>query len=95
MTSVLCFLGGCILGVIYVALLWGTVLKLPKVQHKGGWLMVSAFLRLIVVFIGMILLSQKNIERFTWTFAGFLLVRFAVITYEKKKIQEVLKSLHG
>ena len=95
MTAFLCFLVGCLLGGVYVALLWGTVLKMSKIRRKELWLIGSVFVRLMVVFLGLILISQKEIGRFTWAFAGFLVVRFCAITYEKKKIRELLKDYHG
>ena len=94
-TAFLCFLGGCLLGGVYVALLWGTVLKMPKIRRKGLWLAGSVFVRLVVVFLGLIQKYKKEMGRFTWAFAGFLLVRFCAITYEKKKIQALLKDYHG
>ncbi len=95
MTGFFCFLGGLGLGILYIALLWGVVIRLPKIRHKGAWLMISAFVRLALVFMGLVILAQKDIGRFTWAFAGFLLVRFVAIRYEKKKIQALLKGING
>ena len=95
MTYLWCFLGGTVLGAFYVACLWGAVVALPKIRRKTLWLMTGILLRLMLLFLGLLWLSQKDIGRFSVAFAGFLLVRFCALTYEKKKIREVLKNLHG
>ena len=95
MNAFLCvFSGGCI-GLVYLALLWGTLWYLPKTRHKGLLLMASMFGRLALILVAIILLSQKNVWSFSWIMGGFLGVRFISLTYEKRQIKRLIEGAYG
>ena len=79
---------GLILGCIYLFLLWKTLLKLPKIKHKGNFLFISAVIRICLLIFGALYFSFGNAAAFLLIFIGFVLSRLIVLKYVKASIQK-------
>lgn len=79
---------GIILGIIYLFLLWQTLLKLPSVKQKGLFLFLSAAIRLTLLIFIALHFSYSNGARFLLIIVGFILTRIVVTKYIKISIQK-------
>ncbi len=79
---------GIILGIVYLFLLWQTLLKLPHVKQKGLFLFLSAAIRLTLLIFIALHFSYENGGRFLIIIIGFILTRLVVTKYVKASIQK-------
>ncbi|MBO7257805.1 MAG: hypothetical protein J6V11_02570 [Alphaproteobacteria bacterium] len=77
---------GIVSGLIYLFLLWQTLLKLPKIKHKGNFLFISAVIRLSLLIFTAIYFSFDNATRFLLIIIGFIIARVITIKYVKNAI---------
>ncbi|MGN1063448.1 MAG: ATP synthase subunit I [Alphaproteobacteria bacterium] len=80
---------GGLLGLIYLFLLWQTLLKLPKIKHKGNFLFLSAVIRLALLIFTAIYFSFNNGTRFILIIVGFIIARLIVMKYVKASLKRV------
>ena len=80
------------LGLVYMYLLWKTVLYLPKAAHKGRLLFISAVLRIFFLIFFATILSFGETSRFLLIIIGFIIARLLVERQVKKSIQELTKN---
>ena len=80
------------LGLIYMYLLWKTVLYLPKVKSKGRFLFLSAALRIFFLIFFATVLSFGEASRFLLVFIGFILARLLVERQVKKSIVQLAQN---
>ena len=83
---------GIILGLIYLLLLWRTLLYLPKIKNKGSFLFLSSVIRLFLLIFVAMYFSFENGARFILIFVGFFLTRLVVMKYVKRSIETVYKA---
>lgn len=86
---VLSLLTGLGLGLVYMYLLWKTVLYLPKAVHKGRFLFISAALRIFFLIFFATVFSFGEASRFLLIIIGFIIARLLVERRVKKSIQEL------
>lgn len=79
---------GLILGCIYLFLLWQTLLKLPKIKHKGNFLFISAVVRISLLIFVALYFSFENGAAFLLIFIGFIMTRLIITKYVKASIQK-------
>ncbi len=79
---------GVILGLIYLFLLWQTLLKLPNVKQKGLFLFLSAAIRLTLLIFVALHFSYENGGRFLIIIIGFILTRLVITKHVKNSIQK-------
>lgn len=79
---------GIILAIIYLFLLWKTLMLLPKIKHKGNFLFLSAVIRLSLLIFTAIYFSFENGARFLLIFIGFIITRLIVTKYVKASIHK-------
>lgn len=88
----LSLIAGLGLGLIYMYLLWKTVLYLPKATHKGRFLFISAVLRIFCLIFFATFLSFGEASRFLLIIIGFIIARLLVERQVKKSIHELTKN---
>ncbi|MBR4927222.1 MAG: hypothetical protein IKY98_02730 [Alphaproteobacteria bacterium] len=81
-------LTGIILGIVYLFLLWQTLLKLPSIKQKGLFLFLSAAIRLTMLIFVALHFSYESGGRFLIIIIGFILTRLVVTKYVKASIQK-------
>lgn len=81
-------LTGIILGIVYLFLLWQTLLKLPSIKQKGLFLFLSAAIRLTMLIFVALHFSYESGGRFLIIIIGFILTRLVVTKYVKVSIQK-------
>lgn len=84
-------LTGVILALIYLFLLWRTLLYLPKIKNKGSFLFLSGVIRLFLLIFVAMYFSFENGARFILIFVGFFLTRLVVMKYVKRSIEKAYK----
>lgn len=83
---------GIALGLIYLAILWKTLLYLPKVKNKGNFLFFSAVVRLFLIIFIALYFSYDNGARFLLIFIGFIITRLIVLKYIKNNVLDTLSA---
>lgn len=83
---------GIVSGLIYLFLLWQTLLKLPHVKHKGNFLFISAVIRLALLIFTAIYFSFENGARFILIILGFIITRLIVMKYVKSSLRQSAKT---
>ncbi len=79
---------GIITSIIYLFLLWKTLILLPKIKHKGNFLFLSAIIRLALLIFIALYFSFENGARFLLIFIGFILTRLIITKYVKQSIHK-------
>lgn len=79
---------GIIIGLIYLFLLWQTLLKLPSVKRKGNFLFLSAAIRLALLIFSAIYFSFDSGARFLLIIIGFIIARIITLKYVKNAIHK-------
>ncbi|MBR5129990.1 MAG: ATP synthase subunit I [Alphaproteobacteria bacterium] len=79
---------GIVIGLIYLFLLWQTLLKLPSVKRKGNFLFLSAIIRLTLLIFCAIYFSFDSGARFLLIIIGFIMARIITLKYVKKAIHK-------
>jgi hypothetical protein len=79
---------GIIIGLIYLFLLWQTLLKLPSIKHKGNFLFLSAVVRLALLIFTAIYFSFDSGARFLLIIIGFIIARIITLKYVKNAIHK-------
>lgn len=77
---------GAALSLLYLYLLWQTLLILPRVRRKGVFLFLSSALRIFLLMCIALLLSENNAGKFILIFAGFIAMRLLVMRFVKRHI---------
>lgn len=83
---------GIILSLIYLFLLWKTLVVLPKIKHKGNFLFLSAIVRLALLIFAATYFSFENGARFLLIFIGFILTRLIVTKYVKTSVRKIYEK---
>lgn len=83
---------GIILGLVYMYLLWKTVMLLPKVEHKGRFLFLSAVVRIFILIFCAIVFSFDEASRFLLIIIGFIIARLLVQQRVKKSIHQLTEN---
>ncbi len=76
---------GAVLSVVYLSLLWLTVKHLPKIQHKGLFLFLSAAVRIALFLFGAVWFSLGNPARFLWVVLAFIVTRLVIVGNIKQR----------
>lgn len=79
---------GAIIGLVYLFLLWQTLLKLPTIKRKGNFLFISAVIRLSLLIFTAIYFSFDNATRFLLIIIGFITARIIAVKYVKRSIHK-------
>lgn len=66
---------GIVLGLLYFAGLWKTVMLLPALRWAPVWMLLSLMLRLGLLLAGLYWVGDADWQRFVAALAGILLVR--------------------
>ncbi len=77
------------LGLVYMYLLWQTVVYLPKIQKKGRFLFFSAAARIFMLVFCATVLSFGEATRFLLIIVGFIIARLLVEKRIKKEIAQL------
>lgn len=91
---------GAICAVIYLYLLWRTVVLLPRVKHKGLFLFVSVVLRIFLLLAVMKLLAGDHAGRFILMACGFFGMRLFILrftrfgAYNREEDKQLKKALN-
>lgn len=80
---------GLVLGSLFFAGLWWTVVKALKSKQPALWIFGSLMLRMAGAISGFYLISSGHWERLVLCLIGFLMARFIV---QKKESRYALKS---
>lgn len=75
------FLAGMALGAAYLAALWLTVRRLPRVQNPALWLIAGAALRLAILLPALLWIMDSQWQRLLACVLGFVLVRVAILAW--------------
>ena len=86
--TVLCLTAGIGVGVVYFWGLWLTLKKVKTVKRYGRLLVFSWFVRNAFMLGAFYLIMQNDWQRLVAAFAGVMIVRFASISFAKKKNRE-------
>jgi len=87
--QILIFMGiGAILAAAYLCLLWQTIRLLPRLKKKGLFLMASAVIRITLLLVLSILLSQHHAGKFLSIVVGFIVTRLILVGIFRKNIKE-------
>jgi F1F0 ATPase subunit 2 len=74
-------LAGAVLGVLYFGGLWLTIQRMNRSQNPGFLLLVSFFLRSVLVIGGFYLISDGRLERLAAGMLAFFVTRFFFTKY--------------
>jgi len=77
--SVMAFLWGLFLGVVYFGGLWMTARRLPGQSRPKTFCFFSFILRLILAMIGMWFVLERSTIAFLVTLTAFMMIRFIMI----------------
>ena len=79
----ICIATGIIIGMAYEYLLWLTIKALPKIKHKGLWLLFTTAARLFLLLFTAVAMAHENVARFLWIIFAFLITRWTIINFAK------------
>lgn len=76
---VLAVMGGFALGLIYFAVLWITIQRLPVSRHPAVLSLRSLLVRLVVALVGFYLIGAGDWRRFLLALGGFIAARLFLV----------------
>ncbi|MBP5344299.1 MAG: hypothetical protein J6Y85_04435 [Alphaproteobacteria bacterium] len=82
-TLIVCIITGILIGIAYEYLLWLSIKTLPKIKHKGLWLLFTTAARLFLLLFTAVVMAKENVARFLWIIFAFLVTRWIVINIAK------------
>ena len=82
-TLIVCIVTGILIGIAYEYLLWLSIKTLPKIKHKGLWLLFTTAVRLFLLLFPAVVMAKENIARFLWIIFAFLVTRWLIINSMK------------
>lgn len=85
LNTVLVFVGGIVLGILFFGGLWFTVKKMVNSKRAALWLFTSFFLRIGIALLGFYFIGFGNWQRILICLVGFIAGRFIVIHYTKAR----------
>lgn len=83
-TMILVFMAGAALGVLFFGGLWLTVKKSVNAKSPALWILSSFLLRISITMIGFYYIGGNNWQRLLVVLLGFIVARFAVLSFTKK-----------
>lgn len=83
---------GCILCLIYLYLLWQTIIVSQKSNHPTLILFLSGVLRIFLLIFIALVFSKNNLGKFLLIFCGFLLTRVITLKLVKPSFKNQLKD---
>ena len=79
-------LGGIVLGCLYFGGLWLSVKRLKETEHKKRFLLLSWFVRSVLLCLGLYLMARFNAASLLCAAAGLFISRSVIIRSVKRKM---------